>query len=28
LAAGNVQGYSIGSLPSTRDFGFNIKLNF
>jgi len=28
LAAGNVQGYSIGSLPSTRDLGFNIKLNF
>jgi outer membrane receptor protein involved in Fe transport len=28
LAAGNVQGYSVGSLPSTRDFGFNIKLNF
>jgi outer membrane receptor protein involved in Fe transport len=28
LAAGNVQGYSIGSLPSTRDYGFNIKLNF
>lgn len=28
LSAGNVQGYSIGSLPSTRDFGFNLKLNF
>lgn len=28
LAAGNVQGYSVGSLPSTRDFGFNVKLNF
>ena len=28
LAAGNAQGYSIGSLPSTRDFGFNIKINF
>ena len=28
LAAGNIQGYSIGSLPSTRDFGFNVKLNF
>ena len=28
LAAGNVQGYSIGSLPGTRDFGFNLKLNF
>ena len=28
LSAGNVQGYSIGSLPSTRDLGFNVKLNF
>lgn len=28
LAAGNAQGYSIGSLPTTRDFGFNIKINF
>ena len=28
LGSGNVQGYSIGSLPSTRDFGFNVKLNF
>ncbi len=28
LAAGNIQGYSVGSLPSTRDYGFNIKLNF
>ena len=28
LAAGNIQGYSIGSLPSTRDFSFNVKLNF
>jgi len=28
LSAGNIQGYSIGSLPSTRDFSFNIKLNF
>lgn len=28
LGAGNLQGYSIGSLPSTRDFGFNIKLTF
>ena len=28
LAAGNIQGYSIGSLPGTRDFGFNVKLNF
>ena len=28
LGAGNLQGYSIGSLPSTRDFGFNVKLTF
>ncbi len=28
LGAGNLQGYSIGSLPSTRDFGFNLKLSF
>ncbi len=28
LGAGNTQGYSVGSLPSTRDFGFNLKLNF
>jgi hypothetical protein len=28
LGAGNLQGYSVGSLPSTRDFSLNIKLNF
>jgi TonB-linked SusC/RagA family outer membrane protein len=28
LSAGNIQGYSVGSLPSTRDFSFNVKLNF
>jgi len=28
LGAGNLQGYSTGSLPSTRDFGFNVKINF
>ena len=28
LGAGNLQGYSVGALPATRDFGFNIKLNF
>ena len=28
LGAGNLQGYSTGSLPSTRDFGFNVKVNF
>ncbi len=28
LSAGNLQGYSVGSLPTTRDFGFNVKLQF
>lgn len=28
LGAGNLQGYSVGSLPTTRDFGFNLKLQF
>jgi TonB-linked SusC/RagA family outer membrane protein len=28
LGAGNTQGFSTGSLPSTRDFGFNLKLQF
>jgi TonB-linked SusC/RagA family outer membrane protein len=28
LGAGNLQGYSTGSLPSTRDFTFSVKLNF
>ena len=28
LGAGNAQGYSCGSLPSTRDFGVDLKLNF
>ena len=28
LGAGNIQGYTVGSLPSTRDFGFNLKLSF
>jgi TonB-linked SusC/RagA family outer membrane protein len=28
LGAGNLQGYSIGSLPSTREFGFDVKLTF
>jgi hypothetical protein len=28
LGAGNLQGYSVGALPATRDFGFNVKLNF
>ncbi len=28
LGAGNLQGYTTGSLPTTRDIGFNIKLQF
>ena len=28
LTAGNIQGYSVGSLPATRDFSFNVKINF
>jgi TonB-linked SusC/RagA family outer membrane protein len=28
LGAGNLQGFSTGSLPSTRDFGFDVKLSF
>lgn len=28
LGAGNLQGYSTGSLPSTRDISFNLKLQF
>ena len=28
LGAGNLQGYSVGSLPTTRDYAFNIKLKF
>lgn len=28
LSAGNVQGFSVGSLPTMREFGFNLKLNF
>ena len=28
LGAGNLQGYSVGSLPSTRDFTLNLKLTF
>ena len=28
MSAGNIQGYSTGSLPTTRDFTFNIKINF
>ncbi|MDL5514201.1 SusC/RagA family TonB-linked outer membrane protein [Arenibacter sp. M-2] len=28
LSAGNLQGYSVGSLPTTRDLGVNLKLQF
>ncbi len=28
LSSGNLQGYSTGSLPTTKDYGFNIKLQF
>jgi TonB-linked SusC/RagA family outer membrane protein len=28
MTAGNIQGYSVGSLPTTRDFTFNLKINF
>lgn len=28
LGSGNLQGYSTGSLPTTRDFGFNLKVQF
>ena len=28
MTAGNIQGYTTGSLPTTRDFTFSLKLNF
>lgn len=28
LGAGNLQGYTTGSLPTTRDFSLNLKLTF
>ena len=28
LSSGNVQGFQSGVLPTTRNFGFNLKLNF
>jgi len=28
LGGGNIQGYTVGSLPSTRDFGLNLRLSF
>ena len=28
LSSGNIQGYQSGAYPSTKDYGFNIKLEF
>ena len=28
LSSGNLQGYVTGSLPTTQDYGFNIKAQF
>ena len=28
LSSGNLQGYQSGVLPTTRDYGFNVKINF
>jgi len=28
LSSGNLQGYSTGSLPTTKDYSFNLKLQF
>lgn len=28
LSAGNIQGYQVGSLPSVRSIGFNVKATF
>ena len=28
VSAGNIRGYQLGPLPTTRDFGFNVKLLF
>jgi len=28
LSSGNLQGFTTGSLPTTRNFGFNVKLQF
>src|SRR5690606_37432395 len=28
LSSGNLQGYSVGPLPTTQDYGFNIKAQF
>ena len=28
LSSGNLQGFQSGVLPTTRNFGFNLKMNF
>ena len=28
MSSGNIQGYQVGSYPSTRSFGANLKLKF
>ena len=28
LGSGNIQGYSTGSMPTVREYGFNLKLQF
>jgi len=28
LSSGNIQGYQAGVMPTTRDFGFNVKVQF
>ncbi|MNY44366.1 hypothetical protein D3C86_1793910 [compost metagenome] len=28
MSSGNVQGYQVGSYPTARTFGFNVKLKF
>jgi len=28
LSSGNIQGYQSGSYPTTKDYGFNVKLQF
>lgn len=28
LSSGNIQGYQSGAIPSTKDYGFNVRLQF
>ena len=28
LSSGNLQGFQSGVMPTTRNYGFNLKLNF